>query len=230
MVTRYLGDRAGARLAFPSTAPQSTTCGHPVAPLYSPVRELITSPESAPLDLEKLFGRAAPLEVDLGCGDGVFLAALAEQHPERNFLGIERMLGRLHGACRRAIEKNLTNVRLLRAENACALRDFLGHDSVSVIHLLFPDPWPKRRHHRRRLVTEDFLAMAYRALIPQGVLRVATDDPDYFAQIMRLCAAFPQFEPDDAPFATQIPETTFEKKFHHAGSAIHWLVLRKVPC
>ncbi len=227
-MTCYLGDRAGAGLAFPSTGAQSTTCGHPVAPLYLPVRELITSPESAPLDLEKLFGRAAPLEIDLGCGDGVFLAALAEQHPERNFLGIERMVGRLHGACRRAIEKNLANVRLLRAENQSALRDFVPANSVSVIHLLFPDPWPKRRHHRRRLVTEDFLATAYRVLAVQGVLCVTTDAADYFAQIMRLCLVMPEFAPDAGAIVTHLPETTFEKKFKQAGSAIHRLVLRKV--
>lgn len=140
------------------------------------------------------------------------------------------MIGRLHGACRRATEKNLTNVRLLRAENACALRDFIIPDSASVIHLLFPDPWPKRRHHRRRVVTEEFLAMACRALVPQGVLRVATDDGAYFAQITRLSTALPQFAPDDAgcAAAAPVPETTFEKRFHRAGATIHRLVLRKV--
>src|SRR6266550_2460619 len=100
------------------------------------------------LDLEKIFGRIAPLHIDLGCGVGSFICALAERMPERNFLGIERLLGRIRSAARKAA--TVGNVRLLRMENSYAVRYLLPAGSVETFYLLFPDPWPKRRHWRRR--------------------------------------------------------------------------------
>ena len=109
------------------------------------------------LDLKSVFPRCAPIEVDLGCGDGSFLVALAKQNPQRNFLGLERLLGRVRSACRKIACGNLGNARVLRIESSYAVEYLLPPNSVSVFYLLFPDPWPKRRHQRRRLVTEEFL-------------------------------------------------------------------------
>jgi tRNA (guanine-N7-)-methyltransferase len=177
------------------------------------------------LDLEKAFGRRAPLHVDLGCGDGSFLRALAPKMPEKNFLGIERLLGRSNSAARKA--NNIGNVRILRMESFYAVRYLLPPASVETFYLLFPDPWPKRRHQRRRIVTEDFLGAISDALAPNGTLRIATDQLDYFEQMKQIAganAALAGFEKDDA----DIPPTKFEKTFQAQGAAIYRAELRKI--
>ncbi len=178
-----------------------------------------------PLPLAEVFPRPASIEVDLGCGDGSYLAALAGQNPDRNFLGLERLLGRVRSACQKILHADLTNARILRVEIAYAVRHLFPMRSVEVFHLMFPDPWPKRRHSRRRVVTEDFLASIHRALTPRGTLRIATDQTDYFREIERLAARLPQFimiADQEAPGAV----SAFEKRF--SESAIYRLVLRKV--
>jgi tRNA (guanine-N7-)-methyltransferase len=192
------------------------------------------------LDLENIFERIAPLHVDLGCGDGSFLCALAERLPERNFLGIERLLGRIRSAARKAA--TVGNVRLLRMENSYAVRYLLPVGSVETFYLLFPDPWPKRRHWRRRTVTGEFLRAISQALAENGRFLIATDHLDYFEKIEEIARANPGFTvaPPGAadPFdlrshhsgqAGQIlPLTKFEQQFRAQGAAIHWLELRKV--
>ena len=108
------------------------------------------SPRSVvePLNLRALFGRTTPVEVDLGCGDGAFLVQLAQSFPDRNFLGVERMPGRVRSACHKAI--HMSNVRVLRMELFYAAQYLFRPNTVSAFHLLFPDPWPKRRQRGRR--------------------------------------------------------------------------------
>jgi tRNA (guanine-N7-)-methyltransferase len=178
------------------------------------------------LDLVQLFGRTAPLHVDLGCGDGSFLCEMAQQFPKRNFLGIERLTKRV-GKVRRKAEKT-ENVRVLRADTLFAVRYLLPESSVEAFYLLFPDPWPKRRHQQRRVFTHDFLDAIAAALEKRGVLRVATDQIDYFQQIEQLGRAHLQFQvvprsPDDAV----LPVTKFERKFREQGAPIYRLTLRK---
>jgi tRNA (guanine-N(7)-)-methyltransferase len=146
----------------------------------------------AALPLAEAFPRRAPLEIDLGCGDGLFVAAMAEQHPERNFLGIERLRGRVASACKKIAARGLTNARIVRVDLAVALAELLPAASVSRFHLLFPDPWPKRRHHVRRIVTPEWLRLVARALVPGGSIRMVTDEVEYFAQMQRALAAVPQ--------------------------------------
>jgi tRNA (guanine-N7-)-methyltransferase len=180
-----------------------------------------------PLALDGIFSRCAPLEIDLGCGDGSFLVALAKQNPERNFLGLERLLRRTRSACHKIARENLSNARVLRIESSYAVTHLFPPNSISAFYLLFPDPWPKRRHQRRRLVNTEFLESVYRALVSDGFLVVATDDVDYFNEIRRLADQTKKFvlpSPNDFDF----PPTTFEKHFHERGLAIHRLVLRKV--
>jgi len=108
-----------------------------------------------------------PLEIDLGCGDGSFLLAMAAQHPERHFLGIERMLGRYDKVARKITQAGLRNVRVLRLESSYTVGWLLPSASVSRLHLLCPDPWPKKKHHRRRLVVgEEFQQGLQRILVP----------------------------------------------------------------
>jgi len=198
------------------------------------VIELVPESYVATLDLEKIFGRTAPLHVDLGCGDGSFLCALAHDMPDKNFLGIERLLGRIRSAASKAA--NIGNVRLLRMESSYAVRYLLPAGSVEKFYLLFPDPWPKRRHWRHRIVTEDFLGAISQALVGNGTFRIATDHLAYFEKIKETALSSPHFvvvEPDDAdPFVCRsgrvLPLTKFERTFRAQDVPIHWLELRKV--
>jgi tRNA (guanine-N7-)-methyltransferase len=195
-------------------------------PTFSPVIELLPELQVARLDVAQLFGRNAPLHVDLGCGDGSLLCEIARQFPKRNFLGIERLTKRVEKVRRKAEE--IENVRVLRADTLFAVRYLLPECSVEAFYLLFPDPWPKRRHQLRRIFTRDFLDAIDAALEKDGFLRVATDQLDYFHQIERLSRAHRQFQvvplsPDDAV----LPVTKFERKFREQGVPIYRLTLRK---
>ena len=195
-------------------------------PTFSPVIELLPELHVPRLEVAELFGRNAPLHVDLGCGDGSFLCEMAQQFPKRNFLGIERLTKRVEKVRRKA--EKIENVRVLRADTLFAIRYLLPESSVETFYLLFPDPWPKRRHQFRRTFTRDFLDAVADALDKHGVLRVATDQLDYFHQIERLSRAHRQFQvlprsPDDAV----LPVTKFEKKFRDQGAPIYRLTLRK---
>ena len=161
-------------------------------PTFCRVIELVPALQIARLDVAELFGRSAPLHVDLGCGDGSFLCEMAQQFPKRNFLGIERLTKRVEKVRRKA--EKIENVRVLRADTLFAVRYLLPESSVETFYLLFPDPWPKRRHQLRRIFTRDFLDAIAVALEQHGVLRVATDQLDYFQQVERLSRAHLQFQ------------------------------------
>ena len=189
-------------------------------------RLIAQSPESLTnrLDLEKIFRRKALLHVDLGCGDGSFLCALAQRLPDKNFLGIERLSGRVRSSARKAA--SLDNVRLLQMESSYAVRYLLPAESVETFYLLFPDPWPKRRHHRRRLVKPDFLNSIHTALRRDGVIYIATDHLDYFRKIRKIAASTPGFAIDDVDL--DLPQSRFWLIFEQKSATIYWLALRKV--
>ena len=196
------------------------------APLPVSAVELVPGNYFAALDLATIYPRPAPLEVDLGCGDGVFLVAMAEKYPERNFLGIERLLGRVRSACGRASRQAVRNLRVLRVETSYAVNYLLPPSSTAAAHLLFPDPWPKKRHERRRIVTKDFLAAVHRLLAPDGSFRIATDQADYFA-VMRELVAHSAFVEERATEEEAFPLSTFGKRFLADGAPIYRLLLRK---
>lgn len=180
------------------------------------------------LPLGELFPTPAPLELDLGCGDGSFIAALAAANPERNYLGVELLVGRVRTACRRIAAQSLTNARILRVDIAQAAASLIPPRSVEVCHVMFPDPWPKRRHHVRRTVTGDLLHAISRILTPGGLLRLTTDDAPYFAEMHAAAAAVPAFQAVDDESAPCMPRSTFESRFVESGLPIHRLVLRNV--
>jgi tRNA (guanine-N7-)-methyltransferase len=189
-------------------------------------RVIAQSPDSLTnkIDPENVFGRKALLHVDLGCGDGSFLCALAQRLPDKNFLGIERLLSRIRSSARKAA--SLSNVRLLQMESSYAVRYLLPAGSVETFYLLFPDPWPKRRHHRRRIVTPDFLNSVHAALEHKGVIYIATDHRDYFGKIKEVAESIPGFAIDDAD--VDLPQSRFWLIFAQKSAAIYSLALRKV--
>ena len=188
--------------------------------------EYVPKSLTSALDCNKVFSRPAPLEIDLGCGDGAFLAALAQENPAHNFLGIERLLGRVRSVCRKVARLDLKNARILRMESDYAVTHLLAAGSVTTFHLLFPDPWPKRRHHRRRAFTPEFVSSIHRALVAGGLFHVTTDHADYFHQIERVIAASDIFVISREQ--NHFPPTSFEQKYVARGLSIHRLLLRKV--
>jgi tRNA (guanine-N7-)-methyltransferase len=176
------------------------------------------------LDLEEIFGRKAPLHVDLGCGEGSFLCALAQRMPDKDFIGVERLSRRARSAAHKAA--GLSNVRLIQIESSYAVRYLLPLESVETFYLLFPDPWPKRRHHRRRIVTPDFLESVHATLKDNGVIYIATDYREYFEQIKANAESTRGFTMGNA--GADLPQSKFGFTFQREGIPINWLALRKI--
>jgi tRNA (guanine-N7-)-methyltransferase len=190
--------------------------------------EILLGNESASLDVGAIFARIAPLEVDLGCGDGTFVTALAEQNPDRNFLGIDWMQGRVRSACKNIAQHGLRNARIVRVEVCDAVERILPIGSVSAFHLMFPDPWPKRRHAGRRVVTTQFCDAIYHALVDEGLLSIATDQLDYFTKIEQAFANTKRFRKISTPPEVAAVRSTFQGRFIADGLPIYRLVLRKI--
>ena len=178
---------------------------------------------------EEIFpGPTRPLEIDLGCGDGGFLVALAARHSDRDFLGIERLLGRARKAARLASRMGACNVKVLRIESSYAVSHLLPEAAVSRIHLLFPDPWPKKRHHKNRLVTPDFCEAVHRLLEPAGEWLLKTDDVEYVEEVREVVAGSGRFTEVRWPEeAFHHPRTDFENQWLADGRAIHRVRWRK---
>jgi tRNA (guanine-N7-)-methyltransferase len=193
-----------------------------LAPLIYPLPSLLDR-----LDLAALFPTARPLEVELGSGDGTFLVDYAGLHPERNFLGVERLLGRLRKIDRKGRRAALTNLRAVRIEARYFVEYLLPPASVSAIHLYFPDPWPKRKHHRHRLVNPHFVGVAWRALTADGVVYVRTDDADYFAWIQDVFGADSRFQPADTPPGLRLVLTDFEREFLAQGTPTRYAAYQR---
>jgi len=193
--------------------------------------EFIPKNYFAPLTVESIFPERpdAPLEIDLGSGDGAFLVARALQHPDRNFLGVERLLGRIRRTCRRLARAGALNARILGVESHYTVRYLLPPRSVHIIHVMFPDPWPKRRHERNRLIQRDFLDAVHNVLIPGGELRLTTDSADYFQQMRATFELHPGLIEEPWRPAEDYPQTDFERRFRAEGLPIHRALLRSRP-
>ena len=183
------------------------------------------------LTADDLFdGSKAALEIDLGCGDGRFLLAMAEQYPQRNFIGVERLLGRVRKVCRHGEREGVTNIRVLRLETTYAVEWLLPKRSADRVHLLFPDPWPKKKHHKRRLMAQpDFLRSVAELLKDDGEFLFKTDHEEYFEVAREAVEECPLFgiidwTGDDFFY----PETDFELQWKEDDRRIQGLRLLKV--
>jgi len=178
---------------------------------------------SSLLDLPAAFGRAAPCVLEIGFGNGDALVAMAAESPERNFLGAEVHAPGV-GHCLLAIERlGLTNVRLLNQDAVDILRERLPEHSLAGVHLYFPDPWHKKRHHKRRLVQPEFVALLGDRIAPGGYFHAATDWPDYAAHIQAVMAGNRAFRPagtESPAGAGTRPRTRFEARGERLGHPI----------
>ena len=176
-----------------------------------------------------VFGRSAPLELDLGAGDGVYAEARAQREPQRDFVAVERLMGRANKIAKKAVRGGLRNLRVLRLESAYFLRNLCAPESVEVITLRYPDPWPKRRHHGNRILNREFAADAARACRQEGRLRLTTDDEDYFEWACREVSGCREWRVDPAWVGTEEPTSEFEEKFRAEGRAVYRRAWAKNP-
>lgn len=188
------------------------------------------------VDLKAWFGPARaqlPLELEIGSGKGTFLLNQAKKTPEVNYVGIEWAMQYWKYAADRCRRHGMENVRLLRTEAGAFVRDRLADACLRQMHIYFPDPWPKARHNKRRLVQVPFLRQAHRVLEPHGLLRIATDHSDYFAwmvdhanQVAELFDSLP-FESPESAGEGELVGTNFERKYRREGRPFHGMILRK---
>ncbi|MEI7912927.1 MAG: tRNA (guanosine(46)-N7)-methyltransferase TrmB [Verrucomicrobiota bacterium] len=192
--------------------------------------ELVPADYFRRMELGELCRSGRPLELDLGCGDGSFLLGMARQFPQRDFIGVERLLGRARKVCKKLTRNQLENGRVLRLENCYTVEWLLPAASLARLHLLCPDPWPKVRHHRRRLVQVEFLEAVHRVLEPGGEFLFMTDHEEYFAWACDKVTAHGGLErlewPEDAFF---YPKTDFQQQWEAEGKTMWRLRCRKPP-
>ena len=169
------------------------------------------------LNLEELFPKPQSLEVELGCGDASFLVEYARRHPEKNFIGVERLLGRIQKLDRKGRRAGLANLRGVRIESSYFLQYLLPPRSAVALHVYFPDPWPKKRHRKHRLIGGNFPALARAALAPGGVVYLRTDDADYFRQMTEVFAAGAEFQKMETPQELAEIATDFERDYNLRG-------------
>jgi tRNA (guanine-N7-)-methyltransferase len=174
-----------------------------------------------PFRWAEMFGRRTRIEVEIGCGKGRFLAEYAAAHPDRDFLGVEWGVRWVRQACDRLDKAGLENVRLLRVDAKDLLARLIPEGSVHVLHVYFPDPWPKRRHRKRRLFDPSIPPLMERALVPGGELHVATDQGGYFEQIVERITTHCGLEPLPGTPTAGARLSSFGIKYRDQGRALH---------
>jgi tRNA (guanine-N7-)-methyltransferase len=167
------------------------------------------------------FGSSRPVEIDLGAGDGGYVLGAAAQRPDHHFIAVERLLGRARKIARRALARNLSNLRILRLESGYFIDRMCPPASVDVLHIMFPDPWPKRRHHKNRLIQPPFLQAAHRVLKPGGELRFTTDHAGYFDWAMEVWKGEIGWTEGDLWDHAADPKTEFQLTFDQEGRPTH---------
>jgi tRNA (guanine-N7-)-methyltransferase len=191
-------------------------------------RELIVQPigldvESLarPIIWREMFANENPVELEIGMGKGTFLTEQAKTHPETNFFGIEYARWFWRYASDRLRRNGCLNARTVRAEAAYFLREFVPDESLAVVHIYFPDPWPKKRHHKRRLIQPPFLIEIGRVLKIGGRVRIVTDHEEYFQQIREVVKGSPLMEVESGTGEGEIVGTNFERKYRREGRAFY---------
>jgi tRNA (guanine-N7-)-methyltransferase len=182
------------------------------------------------LDWSQVFaGPTERIHIDIGAGDGTFILGLARLQPGTRFLALERLLGRARKISKRAFKQGLSNVRVLRIEAAYAVEHLFPAGSIDAFTVLYPDPWPKRRHHPNRLIQPGFLASCARCMRPGGTLAIKTDNTPYFEHIQKVLTACRELEilkNADPGILTPIT-TDFEAEFQKENRPVHFIAARK---
>jgi len=183
-----------------------------------------------PLDFARVFGRQAPVVLEIGFGMGDTTAAIAASQPDVDFLGIEVHEAGVGALLRQIGEQQLANLRIVRHDAVEVLQQMVPAAALAGVHIYFPDPWPKKRHHKRRLIQPDFVALLASRLAPGGTLHCASDWEDYAMQMLQVlgdCPALENTAPGFAPRPATRPLTKFEARGLRLGHGVWDLVFRR---
>jgi len=187
-----------------------------------------------PMDLIQIFGRSGPMHIEIGSGKATFLVHEAKAQPQADFIGIEWARKYWRHAIDRIGRWGLTNVRIVRDDAPVFLRDFVPEGSVDCFHIYFPDPWPKKAHHKRRLLQQSNVEVMLRLLKPGGMIRIATDHAEYYEQIKQVMTGFSdrleqiKFPRPAAAREGELTGTNYERKYSKDGRAVYTIALRKI--
>ena len=184
----------------------------------------------APLDFAATFGRRAPVVAEIGFGMGETTARIAAEHPGVDYLAMEVHSPGVGSLLKQVEEQGLANVRIVAHDAVEVLREMIPEGSLAGIHIFFPDPWPKKRHHKRRLVQPDFAALAASRLAPGGYLHVATDWQEYAEHVLQVLSATPGLANTAEAFAPRPatrPETKFERRGLRLGHGVWDIVFTR---
>lgn len=194
-----------------------------------PLREAVEGLDQ-PLDLEAFFGRLAPVEIEIGCGKGKFLVGRAQTFPDRNFLGIDRVGKYMKIGIHRSRKRGLEHLVFMKVEARSFLEFHIPDRSIHLFHIYFPDPWPKRRHHKRRLIDADFMRLLERKLVDGGLVEIGTDDAAYYEQIRESLETTKELwkhrrETRNERILGGDLKTNYELKFEAAGRTLYYMEL-----
>lgn len=183
------------------------------------------------LNLEKAFGRQAPTVLEIGFGMGETTQRIAAARPEDNFLGVEVFNAGVGALLKRIDESGLTNIRIIQHDAVEVARDMIAPDTLAGVHIYFPDPWPKKRHHKRRLIQPDFIALLVSRIAPGGYIHCATDWENYAEQMLQVLSAEPALvNTSDQGYALRPdfrPQTKFETRGLRLGHGVWDLIFTK---
>jgi tRNA (guanine-N7-)-methyltransferase len=183
-----------------------------------------------PLDFPSVFGREAPVVAEVGFGMGETTARIAAENPDKDYLAIEVHSPGVGSLLKQVEAAGLSNVRIVQHDAAEVMRDMIAPRCLAAIHVFFPDPWPKKRHHKRRLLQPAFVELAATRLADGGVLHVATDWQDYAEQVLEVLRAAPALRNTAEGFASRPawrPETKFERRGLKLGHGVWDLVFTR---
>jgi tRNA (guanine-N7-)-methyltransferase len=199
----------------------------PAAPTLTPRLELELGELAKPLDLTALFGRQAPAELEIGIGSGYFLSRYALDHPEVNLLGLDNVGSEVRRTADKCCRLGALNVRVLRVDALYFLEEYPLTDAFQAIHIYYSDPWPKHRHHRRRLWQPRLVPLIERSLVAGGTLYLKTDVTEYFEVIQRVLgeAKGLRLVEDRRLDIEPLPgdyDSNFQRKAVKQGHPLHW--------
>jgi tRNA (guanine-N7-)-methyltransferase len=182
------------------------------------------------IDLDTVFGRSAPRILEIGFGMGETTATIAMQHPENDYLAVEVHTPGVGSLLKSIAERNLSNLRIVQHDAVDVLCYMIPHDAFDGVHIFFPDPWPKKRHHKRRLLQPPFVALLVERMKPGAYVHVATDWEEYAQYILSVLNNNPQLENtarDYAPRPAYRPETKFETRGLKLGHGVWDIIFRR---
>jgi len=198
---------------------------------YSDLLPLYGVPfSSSALDLDRLFGRAAPRILEIGFGMGETTATIAQEHPENDYLGIEVHTPGVGSLLKRIADLQLENLRIIQHDAVEVVQHMIAPAALDGVHVFFPDPWPKKRHHKRRLIQPGFVALLASRMKPGACVHACTDWEEYARQMLEVLSAEPALRNTAPGYASRPearPETKFERRGLALGHRVWDLVFRK---